>query len=753
MKATVSGSTAVELTIGGLACAACAARVEKKLNGLDGVDATVSYGTETAKIAVHGDVSVAELIATVRTVGHSATTTAHHLSGSAPTAPTIPCALRLLRRRLLIAMVSTALVMALTLLPGRHAMSAQWLSLALVTPVVGYAAWPLHRAAWVNLRHGAVTMDTLLSVAITTMFTWPLWELCSSPAGAPGMAQGFSWVFARTGATGALCPAAAAAVTTLILSARYFEACSKRRAGSVLRMVRRLAATEATVFRGGAPERVPVQDLVIGDTFRVRPGEKIATDGQVLAGHSAVDASLLTGVSTPEEVSAGDVVAGATVNAGGPLMVRALRVGADTQLARTAQALETAQAGRIWAQRFSDSASAFFVPTVLVLAFATLGLQLGTGAAAGSALVAAITVLIAAGPCALGLAVPTALLAGTGRGAQLGILVNGSGILEAARAIDTIVLDTTGVITAGRPTVLQVHCADGQDEGQLLRFAGAVAGASRLPHGRAVATAARERIDNLPAPEDFEEIPGLGVQGIVDGQAIVIGRPQLLHAWAVEIPENLRQVQEAAEAAGHLTVTVAWGDRARAVLVMADTVRPSSREAVAQLRTLGLSPMLLTGDSPGVANAVAARTGIDEVVIAGALPQARADAIKGLQAQGRRVAVVGYGTDDCPAVGQADLGLVITTSVSGANPATGDVTLLRSDLRTAADAIGLSRRILMTMRTNVLLAFAYHLAMLPLAAAGLLNPLIGGSAMALLSVLVVGNSLLLRRFRIRYRRQ
>ncbi|MCZ4101592.1 heavy metal translocating P-type ATPase [Streptomyces sp. H39-C1] len=750
MNATVSSST-VELTIGGLACAACAARVEKKLNRMNGVDAAVSYATERAKITVHGDVSVADLIATVGAVGHSAASSTCASTDGDSTGHASPCPLRALRKRLITSMVLTILAAALAVTPGWQFGSSQWLSLILATPVVSYAAWPIHKAAWTNLRHGAATMDTLISVGVTAMFTWSLWTLCSGPAGAADLPQGFPRALARSGDIGATCPEAAAAVITLVLSARYFEACSKRRAGTALRTVRELGATEVTVLRGGVPERARVEDLVVGDTFRVRPGEKIATDGQVVEGHSAVDASLLTGESAPVEVSEGDAVAGATVNAGSPLVIRALRVGADTQLARTARLMELAQVGKVTVQRFSDRASALFVPVVFVLAIVTLGLQLGMGAKLETALAAAITVLIAAGPCALGLAAPTALLAGTGRGAQLGILIDGPEILEATRAIDTVVLNKTDVITTGRMAVIRIHLAIGQDENQLLRLSGAVESASPHPIGRAVAAAATRRIGTLPTPEDFGEVPGLGVQGIVEGQAIVIGRPQLLHAWAVDLPLRLRLAQAAAESEGHTAVAVAWGGRARAIVVMADTIKPNSTEAIARLRALGLAPILLTGDSQGVAEAVAAAVGIDEV-IAEAPPQAKVDVIRRLQGRGHRVAVIGDGIGDSEAFAQADLGLVMT-SFSSAAVEVGDLTLLHGDLRAAADAIGLSRRILTTIKGNLLWAFAYNLAVLPLAATGFLNPLIAAAAMALSSALVVGNSLRLRRFRANRRSQ
>ncbi|QMV21002.1 heavy metal translocating P-type ATPase [Streptomyces sp. SCUT-3] len=751
MTTTATPSTSeVELAIGGMTCASCAARIEKKLNRMDGVEATVNYATEKAKVTYREDIAVDDLIATVEATGYTAAppapSGADGREGPAGDAADREDAeLQPLRRRLVTAVALAVPVIALAMVPAWQFEYWQWLSLTLTAPVVTYAAWPFHRAAFTNARHGAATMDTLISVGTGAAFLWSLWALFFGTAGVPGMTHGFEFTVARSDGAGNIYLEAAAGVTAFILAGRYFEARSKRKAGAALKALLELGAKEVTVLRGGREERIPTAELAVGDRFVVRPGEKIATDGTVVEGSSAVDASMLTGESVPVEVAVGDTVTGATLNAGGRLVVEATRVGSDTQLARMAKLVEDAQNGKAAAQRLADRISAVFVPVVIALAVATLGFWLGSGAGWTAAFTAAVAVLIIACPCALGLATPTALMVGTGRGAQLGILIKGPEVLETTRRVDTVVLDKTGTVTTGRMTLLAVHTADGQDETEVLRLAGALEHASEHPIARAVAAGAAERVGALPSPEDFANVPGLGVQGVVDGHAVLVGREALLAEWAMELPAALKRAKREAEAAGRTVVTVAWDGEARAVLEVADAVKPTSAEAVARLRELGLTPILLTGDNTAVAEAVAAEVGIDEV-IAEVMPQDKVDVVKRLQAEGRSVAMVGDGVNDAAALAQADLGLAMGTGTDAAIEA-GDLTLVRGDLRAAADAVRLARRTLATIKSNLFWAFAYNVAALPLAAAGLLNPMIAGAAMAFSSVFVVGNSLRLRGFR------
>lgn len=756
MTITTTGSTGsaqVELAIGGMTCASCAARVEKKLNRMEGVVATVNYATEKAKVTFDEAVTVAGLVATVEATGYTAAPPAPVRAPGEPAAAGAAAAedggaddeLRPLRQRLITAVVLSVPVIALAMVPAWQFTYWQWLSLTLAAPVVTYAAWPFHRAAFTNARHGAATMDTLISVGTSAAFLWSLWALFFGTAGMPGMTHAFELTIERTDGAGNIYLEAAAGVTAFILAGRYFEARSKRRAGAALRALLELGAKEVTVLRGGREELIRTEDLAVGDLFVVRPGEKIATDGTVVEGSSAVDASLLTGESVPVEVGVGDPVAGATINAGGRLVVEASRVGADTQLARMAKLVEDAQNGKAAAQRLADRISAVFVPVVILLALGTLGFWLATGAGLTAAFTAAVAVLIIACPCALGLATPTALLVGTGRGAQLGILIKGPEVLETTRAVDTIVLDKTGTVTTGRMTLLAVRTAGGVSEAEALRLAGALEHASEHPVARAVAAGAAERVGELPSPTDFANLPGLGVQGMVDGHAVLVGREKLLSEWAMTLPEELAEALRTAEAAGRTAVVVAWDGAARAVLEVADAVKETSPEAIRRLRALGLTPILLTGDNKAVARAVAAEVGIDEV-IAEVMPQDKVDVVKRLQAEGRSVAMVGDGVNDAAALAQADLGLAMGTGTDAAIEA-GDLTLVRGDLRSAADAIRLSRRTLGTIKSNLFWAFAYNVAALPLAAAGLLNPMIAGAAMAFSSVFVVGNSLRLRRFR------
>ncbi|MFE5674069.1 heavy metal translocating P-type ATPase [Streptomyces erythrochromogenes] len=743
--------TAVELSIGGMTCASCAARIEKKLNRMDGVEATVNYATEKAHVSYGADVQVADLIATVVKTGYTA-------EEPAPPAPPAPAAgeeqeraeapdpvLSALRQRLLVSAALALPVVLLAMVPALQFDNWQWLSLTLAAPVVVWGGFPFHKAAWTNARHGAATMDTLVSVGTLAAFAWSLWALFFGHAGMPGMRHGFDFSISRTDGSSAIYLEVAAGVVTFILLGRYLEARSKRKAGAALKALLELGAKDVVVLRAGQEVRIPVAELAVGDRFVVRPGEKIATDGTVVEGSSAVDASMLTGESVPVEVSVGDSVTGATVNTSGRLLVEATRVGADTQLARMAKLVEDAQNGKAEVQRLADRISGIFVPVVLVLALGTwIGWLLVTDDTT-AAFTAAVAVLIIACPCALGLATPTALMVGTGRGAQLGILIKGPEVLESTRRVDTVVLDKTGTVTTGRMTLAGVVTAEGVDELELLRLAGSLEHASEHPIARAVATAAADRAGSLPVPEGFENLAGLGVQGVVDGHAVLVGREQLLADWSITLPDGLARAKAAAEAEGGTAVLVAWDGAARGVLTVADAVKETSAEAVARLRELGLTPVLLTGDNRAVAETVAREVGIDEV-IAEVLPQDKVDVVRRLQAEGRTVAMVGDGVNDAAALAQADLGLAMGTGTDAAIEA-GDLTLVRGDLRVAADAIRLSRRTLATIKGNLFWAFGYNVAALPLAAAGLLNPMIAGAAMAFSSVFVVTNSLRLRSFR------
>ncbi|MEW2483792.1 heavy metal translocating P-type ATPase [Mycobacterium sp. NPDC049093] len=731
----------VVLEIGGMTCASCAGRIERKLNNLDGVTATVNFATEKATVDVAGEVTPEQLIEAVETAGYTAqlpaTESGEHHPEDDPTAA--------LRTRLMVSAALTIPVVAMAMVPALQFTNWQWLSLTLAAPVVVWGALPFHRAAWTNLRHGTATMDTLISMGTIAAFGWSLYALFWGTAGMPGMTHPFSLAISQTDGTGNIYLEVAAGVTTFILAGRYFEARSKRRAGAALRALLELGAKDVAVLRDGAEQRIPIESLSVGDEFVVRPGEKIATDGEVVEGSSAVDASMLTGESVPVEVGAGDQVVGATVNVGGRLVVRAKRIGSDTQLAQMAQLVEDAQSGKAQAQRLADRVSAVFVPIVIALAVGTLGFWLGTGGSVAAAFTAAVAVLIIACPCALGLATPTALLVGTGRGAQLGILIKGPEVLESTRHVDTVVLDKTGTVTTGAMTLLDVITTAGEDPAEVLRLAGAVEDGSEHPIARAIAKGARDKLGELPSVEDFANVAGLGVQGVVDGHALVVGRRQLLADWGQQLPSDLDTAMREAQGQGRTAIAVGWDGQARAVLVVADAVKPTSKEAIEQLRTLGLEPIMLTGDNEAAAHAIAEQVGVHEVY-AEVLPQDKVDVIKRLQDEGRVVAMVGDGVNDAAALAQADLGLAMGTGTDVAIEAS-DLTLVRGDLRAAADAIRLARRTLATIKGNLFWAFAYNVAALPLAAAGLLNPMLAGAAMAFSSVFVVSNSLRLRRFR------
>ena len=739
----------VELEIGGMTCASCAMRIEKKLNTLDGVTATVNYATEKAKVMVPDGYDPALLIAEVEKTGYTAAMPAPKGAKGAGAADAergdSDPELRSLRNRLIGSIVLTVPVIAMAMIPALQFTSWQWASLALAAPVIVWAAWPFHRAAWMNLKHGAATMDTLISMGTSAAFLWSLYALFFGTAGTPGMTHPFEFSLAPSDGAANIYLEVGAGVTMFILAGRYFEKRSKKQAGAALRALLELGAKEVSVLRGGVEGKIPVEELRVGDEFIVRPGEKIATDGVVVSGTSAIDASMLTGEAVPVEVADGDAVTGATTNVGGRLVVRATRIGSDTQLAQMAKLVEDAQTGKAEVQRLADRISGVFVPIVIVIAVAALGGWLGAGFPVTAAFTAAVAVLVIACPCALGLATPTALLVGTGRGAQLGILIKGPEVLESTRKVDTVVLDKTGTVTTGKMTLVDVVVEPGTDRAELLRLAGALEDASEHPIAQAIAKGATQEVGALPSPEGFTNIVGKGVQGVVDGHAVLVGRASLLAEWSLQLSREVASSKADAEGEGKSVVAVGWDGQARGILIVADTVKPTSAEAIAQFTAIGLTPVLLTGDNEAVARRIAVEVGIDEV-IADVLPKDKVDVVTRLQREGKVVAMIGDGVNDAPALAQADLGLAMGTGADVAIEAS-DITLVRGDLRSAVDAIRLSRTTLSTIKTNLFWAFAYNVAAIPVAALGMLNPMLAGAAMALSSVFVVGNSLRLRGFR------
>ncbi|MFJ2543795.1 heavy metal translocating P-type ATPase [Microbacterium sp. NPDC087589] len=747
-SASANAGTGVELEIGGMTCASCAMRIEKKLNKLEGVVATVNYATEKAKVTMPEGYDPDALIAEVEKTGYSASIPAPKgakndawPAGEADS----DLELRSLRHRLIGAVVLTVPVIAMAMIPALQFTYWQWASLALAAPVIVWGAWPFHRAAWMNLRHGTATMDTLISMGTSAAFLWSLYALFFGTAGMPGMTHPFEFALAPSDGAANIYLEVGAGVTMFILAGRYFEKRSKKQAGAALRALLELGAKEVAVLRGGVETKIPLEDLQVGDEFVVRPGEKIATDGVVVSGTSAVDASMLTGEAVPVEVADGDTVTGATTNVGGRLVVRATRIGSDTQLAQMAQLVEDAQTGKAEVQRLADRISGVFVPIVIVIAVVALGGWLVAGFPATAAFTAAVAVLVIACPCALGLATPTALLVGTGRGAQMGVLIKGPEVLESTRRIDTVLLDKTGTVTTGRMTLVDVVVEPGTDRAELLRLAGALEDASEHPIAQAIAKGATQEVGVLPTPEDFANIEGKGVQGIVDGHAVLVGRDSLLAEWSQLLSPELAETKARAEGEGKTVVAVGWDGQARGILIVADTVKPSSAEAIARFRAIGLTPILLTGDNDAVARRIAAEVGIEEV-IAEVLPKDKVDVVTRLQREGKTVAMIGDGVNDAPALAQADLGIAMGTGADVAVEAS-DITLVRGDLRSAVDAIRLSRKTLGTIKTNLFWAFAYNVAAIPVAALGMLNPMLAGAAMALSSVFVVGNSLRLRGFR------
>ena len=766
----------VELAIGGMTCASCAARIEKKLNTLDGVSATVNFATESARVSFPAAVSAGDLISVVEQAGYTAAVPAHrHAEAGEPGAADAGAAAEAgepdrLRRQLLVSTALAVPVVVLAMVPAWQFRNWQWAALVLASPVAVWGAWPFHRAALVNARHGGATMDTLVSVGVAAAYLWSVYALFFGTAGQPGMRMSFAWLAAGSG-SGSTYLDVASGVTVLILLGRYLEARAKRRSGAALRALLALGAKDVAVLRDGDEVRIPVGQLAAGEEFVVRPGEKIAADGVVVSGGSAVDTSMLTGEPVPAEVGPGDAVTGGCVNADGRLVVRAVRVGADTQLAHIARLVTEAQAGKAPVQRLADRLSAVFVPAVIGVAVTTLAVWLAAGQGAGAAFTAATAVLIIACPCAMGLATPTAILVGTGRGAQLGIVIKGPETLESTRAIDTIVLDKTGTVTTGRMGLVDVAAAPGIDPADVLRRAGAVEDASEHPVAAAIAAGARDRLGaglpgtglpggglpgaglpgaglpgaGLPGAGQFASHHGLGVTALVEGHTVAVGRPGWLESeWGTTVPPTLAVRAAQAEQAGQTAVFTGWDGQIRGLLVVTDTVKPTSAEAVGRLRALGLRPVLLTGDNERAARAVAAAVGIDEV-IAEVLPAGKVDAVKRLQATGRVIAMVGDGVNDAAALAQADLGLAMGTGTDAAIQAS-DLTLVRGDLLAVPDAILLSRRTLATIKGNLVWAFGYNAAAIPLAALGFLNPLIAAAAMAFSSVFVVTNSLRLRRF-------
>ncbi|WIE61745.1 heavy metal translocating P-type ATPase [Curtobacterium sp. MCLR17_032] len=727
----------VELAIEGMTCASCANRIERKLNRMPGVSATVNYATETATVSLPDGTAVDDAIATVEQAGYGA-------RRPEPAQPDVD-ALAPLRRRLVVSTVLAVPVVALSMVPAFQFPWWQWVALVLAAPVATWGAWPFHRAAALNARHGSATMDTLVSLGIVAAGLWSLWALVFGGAGGPDMHMTFAFTAPR-GAAPEPYLEVAAAVTVFLLAGRYAEGRAKTRSSAALRALLALGASTARVLRDGREVEVPAASLRVGERFVVRPGERIATDGTVVDGTSAVDTSVMTGESVPVEVGPGTAVTGATVNVGGLLTVEAVRVGADTELARIGTLVTQAQTGKADVQRLADRVSGVFVPVVLGLAALTLVGWLVLTGDVEAALTAAVATLVIACPCALGLATPTALLVGTGRGSQLGILIRGPQVLEATRRIDTVLLDKTGTVTTGTMRVTEVLPAAGEDADAVLRAAAAAESGSEHPIARAVVTAGADRAGSETRPESFASTAGLGVQALVDGMLVLVGRPSWLRdAWSVTMPGSLSTAATEAETAGRTTVAVAWDGRVRGLVVVEDTVAPGAAEAVRRLHELGLDTMLLTGDAAGVAERVAAEVGIDRVT-AGVRPEDKYRIVTELQAAGRTVAMVGDGVNDAAALAAADLGIAMGTGTDAAVEAA-DITLVRADLRAAVDAVRLSRRTLRTIRTNLFWAFAYNVAAIPLAMAGLMNPVIAGAAMALSSVFVLTNSLRLRRFR------
>ena len=736
----------IEFDIGGMTCASCATRIERKLNRLDGVEATVNYATEKARVRTEAGVATDSLIAAVESAGYTAVVPTPRTSAAPDESPPADNETTALRNRLIISASLAFPVVVLSMIPALQFTNWQWLALTLAAPVAIWGAWPFHRAAWVNARHGATTMDTLISVGVLAAFGWSLYALFFGTAGMAGMRMSFNLIAVPGSGAHEIYLEVATAVTVFILAGRYIEARAKRESGAALRALLELGAKDATVLRDGVETRVAVDSLVVGDHFVVRPGEKIATDGLVVEGASAVDMSMLTGESVPVEVTTGDRVVGATMNVGGRLVAEVTRVGAETELARLGRLVEEAQTGKAEVQRLADRVSAVFVPVVIVLALLTFFAWALLGGSIEVAFTAAVATLIVACPCALGLATPTALLVGTGRGSQLGILIRGPQVLEQTRRIDTIVLDKTGTVTTGQMRVASVLAVDDATESNVLRFAAQAEHFSEHPVARAILDAAKAKDIDVSGAESFSSAQGSGVQAVVDGSLVLVGRSSWIEQdWSLPIPSSLHVAVSEAESAGRTTMIVAWDGAVRGAITLSDTVKARSADAVRQFIKLGLTPILLTGDNAGSAAAIGAEVGIVDVR-SGVTPQGKLDAIRSLQSEGRVVAMVGDGVNDAAALAASDLGIAMGAGTDAAIAAS-DVTVMSGDLIIVGDSIRLARRTLGTIKGNLFWAFAYNVAAIPVAMLGLLNPLIAGAAMALSSVFVVSNSLRLRRFR------
>jgi len=738
----------IELDVQGMTCASCAARIEKKLNRLEGVNATVNYATEKATVHAGTSTTTQTLIETIEKTGYHAT-----LPAESPRDPDLE--LRRLRRRLIITAALSVPVIMTAMVPAWQFPWWQWISFALTCVVVTWGAWPFHRATLLNLQHGNATMDTLISLGTFAAFGWSAYALFFGAAGEIGFTHPFELRLVRHAPTANLYLEAAVGITTFLLLGRYLEARAKRRSGAALRALLDLTPSQATLLTSDGEMVVDISQLHVADRFVVRPGERVATDGVIVSGHSALDTSTVTGESVPVEAGPGDAVVGATVNTHGRLVVEATRVGADTQLAQVVRMVAEAQSGKAAVQRLADRVSEVFVPIVIALAVATLGFWLGQGSGVSFAFTSAVAVLIIACPCALGLATPTALLVGTGRGAQLGIVISGPEVLESARHLDTIVLDKTGTITEGRLAVLAVTAGGGSTADEVIMAAGAAESGSEHPIARAITGYARAR-GSLATLSKLHNRPGLGVRAELSesggpvaqpdsDNSVLVGRHEWMEAEGLLVAEELRKAYTAEQAQGRTAVLVGWAGEARGVIAVADVLKPTSAEAVRRLRGLGLRPVLLTGDHEAAARIVAAEVGVDEV-IANVLPQQKVAEVMRLQKDGHQVAMVGDGVNDAAALAQSDLGIALGTGTDAAMHAS-DLTLISGDLRVAADAVRLSRATLRTIHGNLWWAFGYNVVALPLAAIGFLNPMIAAAAMALSSLFVVTNSLRLLRFR------
>jgi P-type Cu+ transporter len=735
----------LELIIGGMSCGSCAARIERRLNRLDGVAATVNYATERAYVSAAGGRDATELIGVIETTGYTAALATP--PGAQDDDPEAPRSDRnSLGRRLTVCVPLALAVIVMSMVPAAQFPGWQWVSLLLTGPVAIWGAWPLHRAAWRGLGHGSATMDTLVSLGITASLGWSLLAMFFGSAGALGMHMPFT-VTSGAVSGNTIYLDVAAGVTAAVLTGRYLESRAKTRSGTALTALAELGARSALVLRDGAQLRVPIGELGVGDEFLVRPGERVATDGVVVDGRSAVDASLLTGESTPAEVGPGDEVTGSCVNMSGRLVVRASRVGADTTLARITGLVTEALASKAAAQRLADRVAAIFVPCVISLAVVTLGFWLGAGLPGSAAWSAAVAVLVVACPCALGLATPTALLAAIGRGAELGVLVKSALALETAGRVRAVLLDKTGTLTTGTMTLQEITVVPGTGEADVLRLAGAVEDASEHPTGQAIARAAAARLGELPAVTGFVSTPGAGVRGTVEGHAVLLGNERFFGELTVAVPPELRGAIAAAEGSGRTAVLAGWDGQARAVLTVGDSVRPGSAELVARIRRMGLAPVLITGDSPGTARAMSAQLGMSaDQVFGGIRPDGKVQVIRELQAGGTAVAMVGDGVNDAAALAQADLGMAVGSGTDAAIGAA-DLTLVGGDPRAIGDALQLARATISVCRANLIWAFGYNVIAIPLAALGYLNPLFAGVAMSASSLIVVSNSLRLRRYR------